>query len=305
MRRRVRRVARPWLEPVEAREMTSTLYGNLIIDRQLQARRHPSRLHLHPMGGVTSGLVGNAGSGVTPALAGGGGGGGGSGGSGGGGGTGTGGAPSGNSSNQLATFVPSTTSIANPSNQGPQGTNLALNPTGTLNARELKREQFSAVFRGPYSVGPGRTSTEAFETFIRGAGTASTILHGDIQLRIITPKDPAVQIGSVSAIFDRNLNSNTVLGFDGSAPQLDANGQRINIDNAGRPNHMTQLSIDANVSSGVYNEAYSIGTVDIRYIPDARHAPGLLSQGTAVVTIRAQIYAPNVDFILTNSDINP
>ena len=44
------------------------------------------------------------------------------------------------------------------------------------------------------------------------------MLHSDIQLLIITPKDPTTPIGGVSTIFDRNLNSNTALGFDLTAP---------------------------------------------------------------------------------------
>jgi hypothetical protein len=56
-------------------------------------------------------------------------------------------------------FVPSKNSIAIPTNQGPQGPNLALVPTGILTPHEIKRELFSAVFKGPFTVGPGRTST--------------------------------------------------------------------------------------------------------------------------------------------------
>src|SRR5207247_2003826 len=60
-------------------------------------------------------------------------------------------------------FVPSRTSVALTQNQGPPsfGTNLALTPTGTLTLREIRREQFVARFVGPYSVVPGRTTTEA------------------------------------------------------------------------------------------------------------------------------------------------
>lgn len=198
---------------------------------------------------------------------------------------------------QSIRFVPSTTSIAVPTNQGPQGTNLALVPTGNLTPHELRRERFVAAFIGPYSVGPGRTDTEAQQVHIRGAGGANTFLHGDIQIRIITPKDPSTQIGGVAAIFDRNLNSNTVLGFDLTAPQQD-------VDRAGRPNLLSP-TIDVNESSGVYDEAFSQGTVSIRYIPSGKHTPGVIDQGTAIVKIRAQIYTTGVDFILANSDLNP
>jgi hypothetical protein len=108
-------------------------------------------------------------------------------------------------------FVPSSTSIAVPQNQGPPpfGTNLALTPTGTLTPHEIRRERFVARFTGTYTIGPGRTSTEARQTFVTATGSANTMLHCDIQMRIITPKDPSAQIGGVCSIFDRNLNSNT------------------------------------------------------------------------------------------------
>ena len=86
---------------------------------------------------------------------------------------------------------------------------MPLTPTGTPTKRELRRERFTAQYVGTYTVGAGRTSTEAAQTFITGVGTANTMLHSDIQLLIITPKDPTTPIGGVSTIFDRNLNSNT------------------------------------------------------------------------------------------------
>ena len=117
-------------------------------------------------------------------------------------------------------------SIAVPQNQGPfvesgDGSinNQALAPTGTLTKREQRRERFTAQFAGTYTVGAGRTSDERIQTFITAVGTANTMLHCDIQLLLVTPKDTSLPIGGVSAIFDRNLNTNTVLGLDESAPQ--------------------------------------------------------------------------------------
>ena len=48
-----------------------------------------------------------------------------------------------------------------------------------------------------------------------------------------------------------------------------------------------------------------VGTIDIHYIPSGKHTPGVISQGKAIVTIHAQIYTPNVDFILRNANIDP
>ena len=175
---------------------------------------------------------------------------------------------------------------------------MALAPTGNPKPGELKRQQFTARFVGPYSVVPGRTTTQATQTLIQGGGTASTMLHSDIQIRLVTPKDSSLPIGGVGTIFDRNINSNTALGFDLSAPQQD-------VDGGGRPNHFPTVTIDDNSSSGVYVESYAQGTVNIHYIPSGRHTAGVLSQGTAIVTIHVQIYAPNASFILRNVGLNP
>jgi hypothetical protein len=190
------------------------------------------------------------------------------------------------------------TSASLPSNQGPLALNLALTPTGIPNRREQRRERFTAQYVGTYTIGGGRTSTEATQTFITGVGTANTMLHSDIQLLIITPQNTATPIGGVSTIFDRNINSNTALGFDLTAPTT-------YVDHAGRPNYFPDVSIDPNISSGTYVEAYSSGTMKIRYIPSAKHTPGVLSQGTAIVTIHAQIYTANTSFILRNANIDP
>jgi hypothetical protein len=197
-------------------------------------------------------------------------------------------------------------SIAVPQNQGPvlnpDGSinNQALAPTGTLTKRALKLERFTAQFAGPYTVGAGLTNDEKIRTFITGVGSANTILHGDIQLLLVTPNDPSLPIGGVSAIFDRNLNTNTVLGMDESAPQ-----SSVYVNRLGLPSFIPKLSIDVNLSSGTYDEAYAVGNMKIRYFPSAKRTPGVLSQGQAVVTIHARIYTANVGFILRNATLDP
>jgi hypothetical protein len=189
-------------------------------------------------------------------------------------------------------------SIALPQNQGVQGVNLAITPTGTLTKREQRRERFVAKYVGTYTVGPGRTSTEVNQILITGAGTANTMLHSDIQMLLITPTDPSIPISGVSTIFDRNLNTNTVLGMDLSTPIQD-------VDRGGRPNDIQTVTIDVNISAGTYVEGFSQGTIKIQYIPSAKHTPGVISQGKAIVTIQAQIYSANASSILRNSGIDP
>jgi hypothetical protein len=194
----------------------------------------------------------------------------------------------------------SSQSIATPGNQGVQGTNLAITPTGALTERQQKRERFVAHYVGTYTVGAGRTSTEATQTLVTAAGSANTMLHSDIQLLMIkpTPQNASVGIGGVASIFDRNINGNSALGLNLSAPVQ-------NVDRGGRPDYFTSVTLDANISSGAYVEGYAVGTLTIRYIPSGKHTRGVLSQGRAIVTIHAQIYSAGTSFILRNANIDP
>jgi hypothetical protein len=200
-------------------------------------------------------------------------------------------------------FTPSTTSIALPQNQGylppaNPGYNLILQPTGTATPGEVKRQLFKAVYRGNYIIAPGSFSSQALQVFIRGAGSANTMLHSDIQMRLAVAADPSLQTTGSAAIFDRNLNSNTVLGLDLATP-------RVNVDSRGRPDHITSVTLDVNASAGVYDEAFAQGVIDIHYYPTRTKTPGGYEQGTAVVKVHGQIYSALVDFILRNSAINP
>jgi len=296
---RTRRKHRPQVERAEARlllsgitdVMASTGFGHhqSVLAKQVSGLQYFEKQHSFPVRATVAG-------------------GGGHGGGGNGAGTGNNG-NNGAASNGFAPFIPSTTSIANPTtNQGPQGTNFVSMPVGTLTPAELKSQLFNASFQGTYTVSPGRTNNEAAVTLIKAVGRGTTFLHGDIQLRVVTPARPTyidnqgvgqnTQLSGIAAIFDRNLNSNSVLGFD-------VEGANSNIDSAGHPIHFDKVTIDVNESAGLYDEAYSQGVMDVRYIPSRRHAAGLIEQGSAVVTVHAQIYGPNVDYILTNSNINP
>jgi hypothetical protein len=205
-----------------------------------------------------------------------------------------------------ATRSPSNPSIALPQNQGPllnpdgSVNNAALAPTGNLTQRQFRKEQFKARFVGTYTEGSGPTDADKNQVFITGAGNANTILHADIQLLIVTPIDPSSPIGGITTIFDRNINSNTSLGLDLASPQSSQT-----IGKNGLPVLLSKASVDVNVSSGVYTEGYSVGTIRIHYIPSGKHTRGVLSQGKAIVTIHAQIYSPNTSFILRNAHINP
>jgi hypothetical protein len=200
-------------------------------------------------------------------------------------------------------FTPTNQSIALPQNQGflppaHPGYNLILQPTGTATPAEVRRQRFTAVYRGNYIIGPGDFSSQARIVSIRGAGTANTMLHSDIQMRLAIPTDPSLEITGATGIFDRNLNSNTVLGLDLATPGN-------NVDSRGRPVHINSVTLDVNASAGIYDEAFAQGVIDIHYYPTRNTIPGAIEQGTAVVKIFGQIYTAGVAFILRNSTINP
>jgi len=261
MRRRIRRGLRPGLELFEHRELLSAI-TDVMAGNGLHAGAHGPQ--------------------AAPAL----------------------GGASGNGGSNSLSFGASITLGSSTLSQGPvlnpDGSinNMALAPTGTPKPGELRRQQFTARFVGPYSVVPGRTSTQATQTLIQGGGTSKTMLHSDVQIRIVKPLDPSLPFGGAGSIFDRNINTNTVLGFDLSAPQQD-------VDRGGRPNHFPVVTIDINMSAGTYVESYGQGTIDIHYMPSGRRRAGVLSQGTAIVTVHMQIYAPNASFILRNVGLNP
>src|SRR5208337_3060447 len=110
-------------------------------------------------------------------------------------------------------FTPTSKAIALPQNQGflppaSPGYNLVIQPTGNATSAEVKRQLFKAVYRGPYIITPGAFSSQAMLVNIRGAGTNTTMLHSDIQMRLAVSTDPSLETTGASAIFDRNINSN-------------------------------------------------------------------------------------------------
>ncbi|APW58984.1 hypothetical protein [Paludisphaera borealis] len=195
-------------------------------------------------------------------------------------------------------FAPSQSSIALPENQGPQGINLMLSPRGAMTPLQYKKSLYTAKFVGNYTIGPGRFDSEALQVAIQGVGSTTNILHADIQLGLIVAKDPSIQNSGASVIFDRNINSNSSLGFNLASPSSD-------VDDHGRPNRFVSVSLDTNTSAGNFVEGYSQGVLEIKYKPNGKRTRGVLEQGTAVVTFKGQVYAPNIAFILRNANINP
>lgn len=146
----------------------------------------------------------------------------------------------------------------------------------------MRRIASRFVFDGKFVQGHGRYNDEANQVLIKGIGTSTFFLHGDIQLRAVVPTDPSRPTSGAATSFDRNTNSNSSFG-------IDLTGSTADVDRAGRPTKFT-FTIDKNLSGGVFGQANGTGTVTIRYIPDGHRADGITSQGRAIVLITGDIY---------------
>ncbi len=101
-------------------------------------------------------------------------------------------------------------------------------------------------------------------------------------------------------IFDRNLELAIVLG-------LGFPGPFANVDSAGRAHQIsTRYPSTRTKAPAPKDEGYLAGNhSDPLPTNGGKHTPGVISQGTAIIKIQAQIYTTGVDFILGNSSINP
>jgi len=123
--------------------------------------------------------------------------------------------------------------------------NFFTTPAGQPTAQQARKLPFRAPFSGPFTMGKGRYSTEADQISIRGVGGSNHFLHGDIQIRIVTPNDSAIPAAGSLPTRDKNINSNSVSG-------LSVQADPTSNDRAGRPTRFKIYPFDDNVSSGLY-----------------------------------------------------
>jgi hypothetical protein len=161
--------------------------------------------------------------------------------------------------------------------------NEFLNPTGTPTPHEQVRQNFVIKLKGFFTVGLGRTTTQAQMVFLKFQdGTSPYSLHVYGKMGLVTLKDPTAPITGSTTVFDKDINSNTVIG-------LDLTGNPQDVDRHGRPTLLNFVT-DVNISSGIFVEAVSQGTVKIQYSPGGRHPGGTFSNGQAVVVVRGTAY---------------
>ncbi len=162
------------------------------------------------------------------------------------------------------------------------GSNTFVSPPGTPTAETLAKTRFRATFVGPYHVGPGRTSAESSQLYIRGSGRSNFFLHGTTQLRAVTPVDTASAPVGTIVLVDRNINNSGQLGLDLTADPASIDGQ-------GRIRRFT-WTVDSNYSSGVFTNAAGQGTLDIKY----GRVPGPGKFGMAAMLIQGRVLTQGI-----------
>ncbi|MEO6809531.1 MAG: hypothetical protein ABI353_10520 [Isosphaeraceae bacterium] len=156
--------------------------------------------------------------------------------------------------------------------------------TGEPTPHEVARQRFRAVFSGPLYAGGPRFTDQKKLLYFRGLGGSTMFLHGDYQMGIVFPKDPAKPIVGGAYLQDKNINSGSVIGFDLT---FDPNS----LDRHGRPTLGT-FTEDPNVYGGAFFSPTSSGTVKIRY-----------ARNTATVLFQGQVYTSGLTNQLTNQDL--
>ena len=156
---------------------------------------------------------------------------------------------------------------------------------GPLSPSEAAREAFRAGFNGRVYTGPGRFSDQSTTSFYRGIGGSSFFLHGDFDMAIVTPTDPAKPFLGEAIMNDKSTNSGGLVG-------LVLSGSRSAVDSQGRPTHLT-FNVDANIYSGIFFVDAGNGTVDITYG----------ANNTTHVSFNGRIYTNGLSSPLVNSDL--
>ena len=179
--------------------------------------------------------------------------------------------------------------------------NMALAPTGTLSKRQQRRERFVARYVGTLH-GRCRTDERRTDSDLHRRGR---FRQYDVALGYpIAAGDSQGHRAFQSAASARS-STVTSTAIRPRARRGCATIIPIHQPSLGYRRSLPTVSLDANLSSGTYDEGYAVGTMSIHYLPSDKHTPGVLSQGKAIVTIHAQIYTANVGFILRNANIDP
>lgn len=158
--------------------------------------------------------------------------------------------------------------------------------TGTLTRLGAAKRSFFAAYRTTYYVGPPLETSDAAQVFMKGGGTSSCFLHGNLELAFYPPKDPAGLTTGQAGLIGKSV-SNT--------------GDQLGVDLAGYtgpivPHRVITMGWTVNGSSGgTFSGSTGSGIVQIRLHPGghiAGNGPG--GAGVADVIFRGQVATAGV-----------
>jgi hypothetical protein len=128
--------------------------------------------------------------------------------------------------------------------------------SGVPTPAERRREDFTAVFYGPYIIGPPRFSGDTSQTYTSSGGVSSSFQKGNLELGFQTPSSPASGPVGSATLYPKNYimtGSFLVLQIQGSPTDS----------RDGRATSFTWVITTA--SSGLYSNATGSGTLQLIY----------------------------------------
>ena len=157
---------------------------------------------------------------------------------------------------------------------------------GQPTAFELARQRYFSTFTGMFTFTPAQFTSQSRVLRMRGVGTSTQFLHGNVQLAIALPSQPGGPIVGGAYLQDKNLVGSTLIG-------LDMNLDPSSVDAQGRPTRGAWAA-DPNVYSGINFIAQGSGTVTIRYLGNRM-----------TITFQGNLYTNSLTNPLANTDIQP
>jgi hypothetical protein len=168
----------------------------------------------------------------------------------------------------------------------------------TPTASEIKRQTFTGRWVGEYTVGPPRFSDRAGTIHVWSkTGGSNQFLKGKLDMALFPPANPgatpdpgnpyANQLTGVVGLFNQNLLQS------GGVLVLDINGTNTPSANPlALPEHLV-WTYDNNTSAGPYAAPVLFvqggGTLDLKWIPDAHPLPGTMGSGKVIATFQGLI----------------
>jgi hypothetical protein len=163
---------------------------------------------------------------------------------------------------------------------------------------EVRRETITATWEGEYVVGPPMFSDRASRIYFHAvSGGSNAFLKGKFQMLLFPPANPdatptpgdpyANQVTGLAGLIPQNyLETGSLLVLDiNSTPGLVSNPPN------GLPTHLTWTYDLASAGgfTAVVGFTQGTGTLDIKYLPDARPQPGTLGSGHFIVQFQGLI----------------